>query len=382
MISYGRQHIDQNDINYVTKILKSRLITQGPEVLKFEKELCKETGYKYASAVSNGTAALHLIGLALGWKNGDIVLTTPISFLATSNSIIYSGARPEFVDIEKDYYTIDVEKLEQKIKLLKKNKKKVKAIVCTDFAGHPCNWPVLKKLSKRFKIKLINDNCHSLGAQINNNKHYSSKFSDCSSLSFHPVKSITTGEGGAVLTNDKKLDRKIKLLRSHGMVKENKLEMWKYEMRELGYNYRISDIQCALGVSQLKKLKKFIKKRKSIALNYDRAFKNIKNISIPKIKKNYSHAYHLYPLKINFKKFGISKKLFFKKMKQNNISLQVHYIPIHLQPYYKKKFSTKNGSFLVSENFYNQEVSLPIFYDLKKVQQEKVIKNIKKLLKI
>ena len=166
------------------------------------------------------------------------------------------------------------------------------------------------------------------------------------------------------------------------MVKENKFELWKYEMRELGYNYRISDIQCALGVSQLKKLKKFIKKRKSIALNYDRAFKNIKNISIPKIKKNYSHAYHLYPLKINFQKFGISKKIFFKKMKQNNISLQVHYIPIHLQPYYKKKFNTKSGSFLVSENFYNQEVSLPIFYDLKKNQQEKVIKNIKKLLKI
>ena len=382
MISYGRQHIDQNDINSVTRTLKSRLITQGPLVSKFEKELCKETGYKYASAVSNGTAALHLIGLALGWKNGDIILTTPISFLATSNSIIYCGARPEFVDIEKDFYTIDVEKLERKIKFLKKKKKKVKAIVCTDFAGHPCNWPALKKLSKRFKIKLVNDNCHSLGAQINKNKLYSSKFSDFSSFSFHPVKSITTGEGGAVLTNDKKLDRKIKLLRSHGMVKENKFEIWKYEMRELGYNYRISDIQCALGVSQLKKLKKFIKKRKSIALNYDRAFKNIKNISIPKIKKNYSHAYHLYPLKINFQKFGISKKIFFKKMKQNNILLQVHYIPIHLQPYYKKKFNTKSGSFLVSENFYNQEVSLPIFYDLKKIQQEKVIKNIKKLLKI
>ena len=382
MISYGRQFIDGKDIKSVVKVLNSRLITQGPIVSRFEKELCKKLGYRYASVVSNGTAALHLISLAMGWRKGDIVLTTPISFLSTSNSIVYAGAKPEFVDIDKDSYTIDTKKLENKIKFLKKNKKRIKAIVCTDFAGHPCDWPTLKKFSKKYNLRLINDNCHSLGAKINSDQKYSSKFSDCTSLSFHPVKAITTGEGGAVLTNDKRFDSKIKLLRSHGMEKKNPEEMWKYEMKELGYNYRISDFQCALGVSQLRKLNKFIRKRKTIAKIYDRAFKNIENITIPKTKKNYSHAYHLYPLKINFKKFGITKKLFFRKMKKNNILLQVHYIPIYHQPFYKKNFKFKISEFSVSENFYNEEVSLPIYYSLKAIEQKKVIKNIKKLLKI
>ncbi len=382
MISYGRQSIDSKDIKAVVKALKSKFITQGPIVSVFEKKLCSMLGFKYASVVSNGTAALHLISIAMKWKKGDIILTTPISFLATSNSIVYSGARPEFIDIDENSYTIDVKKIEKKIKILKKNKKKIRAIISTDFAGHPCDWPQLRRIAKKYNLKLINDNCHSLGAAINFDKKYTSKYADCASLSFHPVKAITTGEGGAVLTNDKSFDRKIKLFRSHGMIKQNFSEMWKYEMRELGYNYRISDFQCALGLSQLKKLHKFISKRKAIAKIYDKAFENIKDITIPKIKKNHTHAYHLYPLKIDFKKFKLSKKIFFDKMREKNIILQVHYIPIYQQPFYKKKYKVKKNSFPISENFYAEEVSLPIYYELKKNDQIKVIKNIFKILRI
>ena len=382
MITYGRQFIDSKDIQAVTKALKSKLITQGPTILKFENSLKLKLGFKYAIALSSGTAALHLIGLAMGWKKGDVILTTPISFLATSNAIVYSGATPEFVDFENTFFNIDTQKLEKKIKDLKKKRKKIRAIICTDFAGHPCDWPTLKYLSNKYKLKLINDNCHSIGASINGDNKYSSKYSDCASLSFHPVKGITTGEGGAVLTNDKEIYEKIKMLRSHGVDRKKSYEPWKYDMKFLGFNYRITDFQCALGLSQLKKLNKFILKRKKIAKIYDKEFKNIKNISIPKVKNSVSHAYHLYPLKINFKKFNISKTVFFKKMKRRKILLQVHYIPIYLQSFYKKKFKYNLNDLKVSKEFYDHEVSLPIYYDLKVYEQKKVINSIKNILKI
>ena len=380
MINYGKQFIDSKDIKAVTKVLKGNWLTQGPEVQKFEKALKLKFRSKYCTVVSNGTAALHLAGIALGWKKGDIVFTSPISFLATSNCVLYSGATPVFIDIEDDHFTIDVNKLEKKIKEYKKRKKNISAIIATDYAGHPSDWKKLKLLGNKYNIKLINDNCHALGASIDNKKNYAIKFADIATHSYHPVKHITTGEGGSILTNNKELDKKIKILRSHGVEKNND-KPWFYQMNQLGFNYRLSDLSCSLGISQLKKLEIFLKKRRKIAKIYDRAFKKFKFVKIPKIKRNNTHAYHLYPIRIDFNKFKTNKESFLKRLKNININLQVHYIPIHLQPYYKKNFKYKKGNFPVAEKFYSEEVSLPIYYNLKTNEVNYVIKNIKKYLR-
>ena len=303
-----------------------------------------------------------------------------MSFLATSNCILYCGATPSFVDIESKYFTIDVEKLEKKIKLFKKRGNKIVGIITTDYAGHPCDWKSLRKIADHYDLKLINDNCHALGAQIDNDKGYAAKYADVVTHSYHPVKNITTGEGGSILTNDKQLDKKIKSLRTHGIDNASK-RLWFYEMRNLGFNYRISDIQCALGISQLKKLNIFLKKRKKIAKIYNNFFGKVDNFFIPQVKTGNKHAYHLYPLRINFKKFDLKKEFLFKYLKKKNINLQVHYIPIHLQPYYRKRFNFKKGDFPVSESFYNEVISLPIYFSLQRSKINYVANSIIKFFK-
>lgn len=376
MINYGKQFLDRKDILSVAKVLSSNWLTQGPYVEKFEKALKKKFGSKYCSVVANGTAALHLAGIALGWKHKDIVIGSSLSFVASSNAIVYSGATPDFVDIDKNTYTIDVEKLEKKIKFYLNKGKKVSAVVATDYAGHPCNWEALKAISKKYNVKLVNDNCHAIGANFKSDEKYAAKFADIVTHSYHPVKNITTGEGGAILTNNKIIATKIRMLRTHGITKNPNLMgknegPWYYEMKELGYNYRITDFQCALGLSQLKKLNKFTKKRKEIAKIYNSSFYENNFLKIPNIKTGYGHAYHLYPLQINFRNIDQKKKLF-KEFKKKKINLQVHYIPIHLQPYYKKKYGFKRGDYPITEKFYNKEVSLPIYYSLKKKEIYKV----------
>jgi len=375
VINYGKQFIDTADIKAVVKVLNSSWLTQGPEVRKFENKLNIFFGSKYSCVVSNGTAALHLAGLALGWKKGDIVLTSALTFLASANCILYSGAKPELIDINESNYNIDINKLEKK---LKKISKKVVAIVATDYAGYPCDWVKLKKIAADYKIKLINDNCHAIGAKINKNRKYASKYADIVTQSFHPVKHITTGEGGAILSNDKKIIEKVKILRSHGVIKKKSFDPWYYEMRKLGYNYRLSDLQCALGISQLKKINKFINRRREIAALYNKAFSNDLRFIVPSIEKNYTHSYHLYPLQIKFNNLKITKQYLFKKMLKEKINLQVHYIPLHMQPYYKKNCNFKIGDFATVEKFYKQEVSLPIYYSLKNKEINKVVKYIKK----
>ncbi len=378
MIRYGKHYIDNKDRKAVVSVLKSNWLTQGPNVERFENKLKNIFKSSYCCAVANGTAALHLAAMALNWKKNDIILFSPISFVSASNVAIHLGAKPDFVDIDKETYNISINELKKKISLYKSKNKKIKAIVATDFAGNPCNWLELKKISKKYNIQLVNDNCHALGASYRGDKHYSIKYADVVTQSFHPVKNITSAEGGAILTNNKYIYNRVKFLRTHGIVKKN--HPWLYEMKYLGLNYRLSDIQCALGISQLTKLNKFIKKRNEIAKIYDKYFSNISFIQIPKVNKVSKHAYHLYPLLINFKKLKLNKLSFFKKLKRKNISLQVHYIPIHLQPYYKKKFGFKKGDFPNAENFYEKEISIPMFFGLKRVQQLKIIKILKKLI--
>ena len=381
MISYGKQSIDKSDIDAVVEVLQSDWLTQGPTVELFENDLKTYFGADHCCVVSNGTAALHLTGLALGWKPGDIVITSPITFLASANCIIYAGATPDFVDIDPCSYTIDPNRLEQKIKDYHGKGKRIKAVVAIDFAGHPCDWEALRTIADQYELKLVNDNCHALGARYNGDIQYAVKYADVVTQSFHPVKNITTGEGGAVLTKDAHIDEKIRLLRSHGMAKspdfiDNKDEQWYYEMHEVGFNYRITDIQCALGISQLKKLDDFVVKRGKIAERYDEVFGSDKRFIIPAVSDKVDHAYHLYPLQIEFEKLNIEKVLFFYKMMGKGMNLQVHYIPVHMQPYYQERFGFRKGNFPLAENYYQNEFSIPLYPALNNADIEKIIKDI------
>ena len=377
-INYGNHYISQDDILSVTNALKEKKITQGHIVEKFENKLNLFFNSKYTLAVSSGTAALHLSMISINLSKKDKVITSPISFLASANCVEYVGAKVDFCDIDKNNYTMDPNLLEDKLK----KDKNIKAAIVVDYAGHPAAWEDFLYLKKKYKIILVNDNCHAFGSKFNNDEDYAIKYADIVTQSFHPVKQITTGEGGAIMTNNKNLYLKAKLLRSHGMIRnDNKnTKPWLYSMNDLGYNYRLPDINCALGISQLKKIKIFIKKRRQIAEIYTKNL-SLDCIKLPKNDKNIFHSYHLYPIQVNFKNLKIDKKTFFKKMMEQNINLQVHYIPIHLQNYYRKKYGFKKGDFKISENFYKDEVSLPIYYTLSEKQQYRVINVIKKILK-
>jgi perosamine synthetase len=381
MISYGKQSIDQSDIDAVVNVIKGDWLTQGPAVETFENDLKNYFGADHACAVANGTAALHLTGLALGWQPGDIVITTPITFLATVNCIVFSGAIPDFVDIDPVSYTIDPNQVEEKIKDYQSKGKNVKAIIGVDYAGQPCDWKALREIADKYDLQLINDNCHALSASYCNDKQYAVKYADVVTHSFHPVKQITTGEGGVVLSNDPSIDEKVRRLRTHGMTKdpdqlENNDGLWYYEMHEVGFNYRITDFQCALGSSQLKKLDQFVQKRRKIANIYDKSFSIVDNLKIPIAHNSVKHAYHLYPLQLDFDKLKITKSEFFKKMKESGINLQVHYIPVHLQPFYQKNYGFNTGNFPLSERFYKNEVSLPIYPNLASDDVSLVVNNI------
>ena len=382
-INYGKQFIDKKDINAVVSTLKSDFLTQGPKVQEFERELNKFCGSKFSCAVSSGTAALHLAVIALGVKKNDIVLTTPITFLASANAILYAGAKPVFIDIDEKNYCIDINKLEKQIVNFVKQKKKIKAAIITDFAGHVCDWEKISYLSKKYNFFTINDNCHAFGAKYKNSNKYASKFADIVTLSFHPVKIITTCEGGAVLTNNKIIDNKIRILRTHGVIRNRKLTQtnghWYYEMIMLGFNYRLSDVQASLGISQLKKINKFLKKRKRLAKFYNDKFKNNSLLKIPHVESYCEHAYHIYPLQINFNKLKINKIKFFSILKKKGYNLQVHYRPIYQQKYYKTNFNYNKNNFPISNNYYKNSLSLPIYYNLKNKTQKKIINIINNL---
>ena len=382
IIPYGHQWIDNKDIKEVIKVLKTNWITQGPKVEKFEKAIAKYCKVKYAIAVSSGTVALHLAYLVASIKKGDEVITTPLTFAATANTIVHCGGRPVFVDIKEDTLNIDPEKIEKKIT------KKTKAIAPVDFAGHPCDYDKIRKIAKKYNLLIIEDASHALGAKYKRKKIGS--FANMTILSFHPVKHITTGEGGMVLTNNKKFYEALKILRHHGIIKKplssanattgKEKGSWYYEIESPGYNYRITDFQCALGISQLKKLDKFIKKRREIVERYNKAFKNIKEIVIPKETEHTKSAWHIYVIQFCLDKLKVSRKKIFEELRKQGIGVQVHYIPLHFQPFYKKKFGYKKGDFPIAEKYYKRAITLPLFPKMMNEEIEKVIEIVKRII--
>jgi len=371
-IPYGKQSIDQEDVDTVVETLKSDFLTTGPKVKEFEDALSSYCGSKYTVAVSNGTAALHLASLGL-LKKGDKVLTTPNSFLATSNAILYASAKPIFVDITQDG-NIDLDLCEDALK----KDSSIKAIYGVAFSGKMLNQEKLKHLKETYNIKILEDCAHAIGAVYDDVKAGSCINSDIGIFSFHPVKHLTTAEGGAITTNDKNIYEKLLMLRGHGMVKTPDMKPWEYEMRDLGFNYRITDIQCALGLSQLSKLDAFLKRRFEIAQAYDKAFEN--TLVKPLYTFDGKSSYHLYVVQVDFTKLKVSKEELFIYLKEKNIGIQLHYIPINKQPYYKS-LGYGDESTPIMDNYYKECLSLPMYPLLSDEEQTYVIKTLFEVLK-
>jgi UDP-4-amino-4,6-dideoxy-N-acetyl-beta-L-altrosamine transaminase len=378
-IPYGRQWIGAEEIRAATRVLRSDFLTQGPLIEKFEAMLAKKVGAKYAVAVANGTAALHLAALALGLKPGDEVITTPMSFLATSNAILYTGAKPVFVDIDPDTQCIDPLQVEKKIT------RHTKAIFVTDFAGHPAELKALYAIAKKYRLKVVEDAAHALGAVYRGSKVGSCRFADMTIFSFHPVKHITTGEGGAVLTNDRGLWKRLCSLRTHGVVRDPEHWRmadegpWYYEMQYLGFNYRLTEIQAALGTEQLKKLNRFVARRRAIARQYRKAFSGLEGVLTPVEQPNSRHAYHLFVIRL----CGIledRRKEFFEKLQSLGIAVQVHYMPIPAHPYYAA-MGYRADDYPNAQAYYRSALSLPMFPRLTDKKVKFVIKTIKDVVR-
>lgn len=375
-IPYGKQHITQEDIDAVVTTLQSDFLTQGPKIEEFEKKFATYIGARYAVAVSNGTAALHLSALALNVNETSNVITTPITFAASANCVRYCNGNVFFADIEKDTYLIDLDKLETLIK--SKPKGFFNGIIPVDFAGRAVNLEQCRNLADRYGLWILEDACHAPGGYFldsNDAKQFcgNGKFAEMAIFSFHPVKHIACGEGGMITTNDEMLYKKLLLLRTHGITKDPTLLHehhggWFYEMQELGYNYRLTDFQAALGLSQLSRADEGLKRRREIAKKYADAFSNQKGI-IGQSGYAEGHAYHLYVIEVE-NRLGL-----YNHLKENKIYTQVHYIPVHTLPYYKD-LGWKEGCFPAAENYYKHCLSIPMYPSLTDEQQQYVIEKI------
>ena len=375
IISYGRQTIDEDDIKAVVEVFRSDFLTQGPKVSEFERSLGDYCGSKYAVAFSSGTSALHGAYFAAGLGCEDEIITSPMTFLATANAALFLGAKPIFVDVKSDSGNIDVELIEEAIT------KKTKVIVPIHYGGHPVQLERISQIARDNNLIMIEDACHALGAEYKGMKIGSCEFSDMVTFSFHPVKSITTGEGGAVLTNSEELYKKLAMFRQHGVTKDRTAfknddmdwGQWYYEMHYLGYNYRLTDIHAALGISQLRKLDRFIRRRREIVETYNKAFKNNSFFDLPVEKSYAKSAWHLYPIRLK-DEYRAEKTKVFTKLRKRGLGVQVHYIPVYLQPYYQQ-LGYKKGLCPNAEDFYEREISIPLYPDMSSEDVDYVINN-------
>ncbi len=385
MIPYGKQAISQQDIDSVIEVLKSDFLTQGPQVPLFEDKIKSATQASYAVAVNSATSALHLACLALGLSKGDIVWTTPISFVATANCALYCDADIDFVDIDPESYNLSAIELEKKLLYVKQHNLPLpKIVIPVHLCGQSCDMKKIHQLSKVYGFSIIEDASHAIGGKYLDKPIGNCKYSDITVFSFHPVKIVTTAEGGIATTNSSRLAKKMALLRSHGVTREDELMTepshgaWYYQQIELGFNYRMTEMQAALGVNQLTRLTEFVDDRNQLAKCYDEKLSDLPLI-LPKQMKGCYSAYHLYVIKLKLAETTLSHKQVFDSLRFKNIGVNLHYIPIHIQPYYQA-LGFKAGQFPQAERYYEQAISIPLFHKMTNEQQDMVVQALKEIL--
>jgi UDP-4-amino-4,6-dideoxy-N-acetyl-beta-L-altrosamine transaminase len=381
MIPYGKQNINQADIDAVIEVLKSDFLTQGPKVPAFEQKVLSHCGAKYATATNSATSALHLACVALGVGKGDLVWTSPISFVASSNCALYCGAEVDFVDIDSKTYNMSINALEEKLERAKKANKLPKVVIPVHLAGQSCDMEKILELSHNYGFRIIEDASHAIGGKYKGEPIGNCKYSDITVFSFHPVKIITTGEGGISVTNDEKLNGTMKRLSSHGITRDPG-EMthppdglWYYQQIDLGFNYRITDLQAALGISQLKRLNQFVEERHAIAKNYDELFRDLPVLTPFQRSDNYS-SYHLYIVRIKLNEWKITHNQIFERLRTAGILVNLHYIPIYRHPYYEQMGFSRQD-FPESEAYYSEAISLPMYPGLTYEQQVEIVDRFK-----
>jgi len=357
-LPYGRQSLDEEDIQAVVDVLKSDWLTTGPKVGEFEERFAAWVGAKHAVSFSSGTAALHGAAFTAGLKAGDEAITTPMTFCATANCVLYQEATPVFADVTPDTLNLDPEEVSRRIS------PQTKAVIAVDYAGHPADLASLRDLTERRGLLLIEDACHALGAEYRGKRV--GGIADLTAFSFHPVKHLTTGEGGMVTTNDPKLAETLRRFRNHGISSDARQRQqsgqWFYEMVLLGFNYRLTDIACALGISQLEKLEANLARRRAIAARYARAFAELPEIIVPTVRDGVNPAWHLYPIRLKLEALSTGRAEIFRALRAENLGVNVHYVPVHQHPYYRERFGTRDGEYPVAEDAYERLISLPMFH--------------------
>ncbi|MFY9681571.1 MAG: UDP-4-amino-4,6-dideoxy-N-acetyl-beta-L-altrosamine transaminase [Candidatus Sulfotelmatobacter sp.] len=375
MLPYGRQSISEEDIQTVVDVLRSDWLTTGPKVAEFEEALAARVGAKYAVAFSSGTAALHGAAFAAGLKSGDEAITSPLTFAATANCVLYQGALPVFADVSPDTLNLDPDRLAERIT------PNTRAILPVDYAGHPADLDPILALAERHGFIVIEDACHALGAEYKGRR--TGSIAHMSVFSFHPVKHVATGEGGMVTTDRADLAETLRRFRNHGISSDARTRQaagqWHYEMVLLGFNYRLTDVACALGISQLKKLEANLARRREIAARYTAAFQDLRGVVTPSVRPDVNPAWHLYPVRFNTSQLRRDRAHVFRALRAENIGVNVHYIPVHLHPYYRDRFGYQGREYPVAETAYEQLISLPMFHAMTDQDVEDVIAAVNKV---